>query len=92
MSKKQYDREIWRTKKETGQKGYDSAAALSELNRKLNRNRNLVVTQETPAKASTSAMEYIASLEERSAIQDKKIAELENHGRTVSIPPPTQRR
>ena len=32
-------------------------------------------------------MEYIAALEERSAIQDRKIAELENHSRTVSIPP-----
>ena len=32
-------------------------------------------------------MEYIAALEERSEIQDRKIAELENHGRTVSSPP-----
>ena len=32
-------------------------------------------------------MEYIAALKERSEIQDRKIAELENHGRTVSIPP-----
>ena len=32
-------------------------------------------------------MGYIAALEERSAIQDRKIAELENHSRTVSIPP-----
>ena len=31
-------------------------------------------------------MECIAALEERSEIQDKKIAELENHGHTVSIP------
>ena len=38
-------------------------------------------------RASTAAMEYIAALEERSAIQDRKIAELENHGRAVSIPP-----
>ena len=41
--------------------------------------------QEAPAEASTAAMEYIAELEERSMVQDRKIAELENHGRTVSI-------
>ena len=32
-------------------------------------------------------MEYIAALEERLSIQDRKIKELENHSRTVSIPP-----
>ena len=32
-------------------------------------------------------MEYIAALEERLAIQDRKITEIENHGRTVSITP-----
>ena len=32
-------------------------------------------------------MEYIAALEERLAIQDRKIEELENHSHTVSIPP-----
>ena len=36
---------------------------------------------------STSAMEYISALEERSTIQDRKFAELKNHGRTVSINP-----
>ena len=41
--------------------------------------------QEAPAEASTAAMEYIAELEERSMVQDRKMAELENHGRTVSI-------
>ena len=41
--------------------------------------------QEAPAEASTAAMEYIAALEERSMVQDRKIAELENHGRTVAI-------
>ena len=30
-------------------------------------------------------MEYNAALEERLGIQDRKIAEVENHGRTVSI-------
>ena len=43
--------------------------------------------QEAPAEASTAAMEYIAALEERSTVQDRKIAELDNHGRTVSITP-----
>ena len=37
--------------------------------------------------ASEAAMEYITSLEERLAIQDRNIKDLENHGRTVSIPP-----
>ena len=49
---KQYDREIWRTNKEMGQKEYESAAALCELNR----NRNLSATQKAPAEVSESAM------------------------------------
>ena len=64
MFTKKYDREIWCTKKKTGQKEYENAAALREHNR----DRNLGATQEAPAKASAAAMEYIAALEERSAI------------------------
>ena len=71
--------EIWRTKKETGQKEYESAAALHKRNRDYNRNRNVGATQEAPTEASTAAMEYITELEERSAIQDRKTAKLENH-------------
>ena len=41
---KQYDREIRRTKKETGQKEYDSAAALRKRNLDCNRDRNLGAT------------------------------------------------
>ena len=76
---KQYDREIRRTKKEIGQKEYESAAALHKRNRDYNRNRNVGATQEAPTEASTAAMEYITELEERSAIQDRKTAKLENH-------------
>ena len=53
---KQYNREIWRTKKETDQKEYVSAAALRKRNRKCNRDRNLDATQESPAEASTAVM------------------------------------
>ena len=49
---KQYDREIWRTNKEMGQKEYESAAALCGLNR----NRNLSANQKAPAEVSESAM------------------------------------
>ena len=77
----QYDREIWLTKKETIQKEYESAAALCQCNP----DRNLSATREAPVEASAAAMEYIAALEERSVIQDRKTAEIENHGRNVSI-------
>ena len=85
--KKYHDREIWRTKKETGQKKYESVAGLRERNPDCKRIRNLGAMQEALGEASTAVMDYIAALEERSEIQDRKIVELENHGRTVSIPP-----
>ena len=55
-----------------GQEGYESAADLRERNR----DRNLGATQEAPVEASSSAMEYIAALEESLAIHNRKIAEL----------------
>ena len=42
---------------------------------------------ETLAEASAAVTECIAALEKRLAIQDKTIAELENHGCNVSIHP-----
>ena len=75
---KQYDRETRRVRREADSKDYESMAAI----------RGLCQRKGKPSIAppAATAMEYIAALEEKAALQDKHIEELLAHGPSTLMP------
>ena len=68
-------------KKEGIRKEYKSATNR----RNHNRERNLGTPQEAP-NSSAATMEYIAAMEERAEIHNRRIDKLQNYDRAMTIP------